>query len=1051
MSWLPLPIFPEGVLSASVIVTVWIGITVVAITNLRLGWVLSGLVVPGYMVPLLMVKPVAAGVVFAEGILTYFLVWLYSEYLPRFTGYSNLFGRDRFLALVLASVAVRIVADGWLLPVTGAWLQANTDFAFDYRSNLHSFGLIIVALIANNFWKTGLLRGAFPMAIQVGITWLIVRYVLMEYTNFNMASLGYMYEDAASSFLATPKAYIVIVVTAFIASRLNLFYGWDFSGILIPSLLALEWFEPHKIVTTLVEAVVILVAAEYTLRLPLFRKITMEGARKLLLFFNISFIYKFLVAWGVIYLMPGTKTTDWFGFGYLLATLLALKMHDKAIFARMTRATLQTSLTGMIVATLVGFVLIMIPDPEWRMQESAGVAVLAPIKSDQRSIDAALQSRKTSLYAASLGSGMSVPVQWELDAFSAGLRELVQYRRLLDPAVLENARRLLAGANYDVEHVAGQFLLLRERAPARHWGTYVVRTGGNSPLMVQVPSPLDEPGAFDAGAAVFRESGARAFASAGASRRANPDGSADVLAAPQTMFQAFHRELALAEVIQVRGEESGRAVLKVSGQIPAGLNLRGLEKALPALRVEFSALSGRNLQRQTMRGSFSELWLSQSDAYQVRLLGTAQQALAPELVPINIGAVLRSEITEQSVAAAGSNAYRAPRPEELLRLDRDVLAPLLRLAATAPASADLPGKMSATLAALTVDSATLGLNLRWLRDRRGTYVMLTDHTDHRGWIVVRMGPADNLIIEVPRPVVEPGILEAGLNAFDDLRARVIVIAGAAPDANADGSADLLALNNANSLYTLTHQVALREMGMAPGIALVMRAFAVRPGQPVPLEDAVLSTDTTIDNRAQLQGNLAELLHSLERSGLTVRLGGGGVDTGGYEATGGPQAGYMNQTREKRFAVLWISPVTRRQANLEAIVQQQRQFTALGLGTSQDDVIALLSRHAMSKVPLPEILRSSAELFAATGDIVILSDLQRHYPRGRLERVDDAGGRGAYLLFMDADGLLQGVLSLAPRVREQAVEQRVQQTQPGQISIEEARRFVSSRTRWMMPG
>ena len=276
LDWFPLPIFPEGALSASVIVTVWVGISIVCITNLRLGWVLSGLVVPGYMVPLLIVKPGSAIVVFAEGIVTYWLVWFYSEYSTRFTGLSSFFGRDRFFAIILTSVAVRIIADGWLLPLAGEWMLARYDLAFDYRNNLHSFGLIIVALIANNFWKTGLLRGAWPMAVQVGLTWLIVRYVLMEFTNFNMASLAFMYEDTASSFLATPKAYIVLLITAFMASRLNLFYGWDFSGILIPSLLALEWFEPHKILTTLVETVVILGLAEVTLRLPMFRNITME-------------------------------------------------------------------------------------------------------------------------------------------------------------------------------------------------------------------------------------------------------------------------------------------------------------------------------------------------------------------------------------------------------------------------------------------------------------------------------------------------------------------------------------------------------------------------------------------------------------------------------------------------------------------------------------------------------------------------------------------------------------------------------------------------------
>ena len=59
----PLYIFPEGSLSASVITTVWVGVLVVVFFNLRLGWLLSGLVVPGYLAPLILAKPWAASVI----------------------------------------------------------------------------------------------------------------------------------------------------------------------------------------------------------------------------------------------------------------------------------------------------------------------------------------------------------------------------------------------------------------------------------------------------------------------------------------------------------------------------------------------------------------------------------------------------------------------------------------------------------------------------------------------------------------------------------------------------------------------------------------------------------------------------------------------------------------------------------------------------------------------------------------------------------------------------------------------------------------------------
>ncbi|MDX2458150.1 MAG: poly-gamma-glutamate biosynthesis protein PgsC/CapC, partial [Gammaproteobacteria bacterium] len=316
-------LFPHGALDSAVITTVWVGVAVVVFFNLRLGWVLSGLVVPGYMVPLLILKPWSAAVVFLEGFVTYVLVWWFSEGLSRFGYWSSLFGRDRFFALVLVSVVVRLVFDGWLLPGIGQWMSNELGLVFDYRNNLHSFGLVIIALIANQFWKTGLLRGLVPMTVTIGVTFVIVRYGLMNVTNFTISSMDYMYEDIASSILASPKAYVILLTVAFVASRMNLIYGWDFSGILIPSLLALQWYQPGQVLLTFFEAILILVIARLLLQTPWLRNTSIEGAKKLLLFFNINFIYKLLLAYLLLIFYPEYKVTDSYAFGYLLATLIA--------------------------------------------------------------------------------------------------------------------------------------------------------------------------------------------------------------------------------------------------------------------------------------------------------------------------------------------------------------------------------------------------------------------------------------------------------------------------------------------------------------------------------------------------------------------------------------------------------------------------------------------------------------------------------------------------------------------------------------------------------
>ena len=91
----------------------------------------------------------------------------------------------------------QMLFDGWLLPAAGKWITGELGLVFDYRNNLHSFGLVIIALIANQFWKTGLLRGLVPMAVTIGVTFLIVRYGLMTFTNFTISSMSYMYEDIA--------------------------------------------------------------------------------------------------------------------------------------------------------------------------------------------------------------------------------------------------------------------------------------------------------------------------------------------------------------------------------------------------------------------------------------------------------------------------------------------------------------------------------------------------------------------------------------------------------------------------------------------------------------------------------------------------------------------------------------------------------------------------------------------------------------------------------------------------------------------------------------
>ena len=98
-------------------------------------------------------------------------------------------------------------------------------------------------------------------------------------------------------------------------------------------------------------------AAQLILKLPFMANVTLEGGRKLLLFFNISFAWKLILGWFIVWQELEVKTTDFYGFGYLLSTLIAIKAHDKDIFPRLARSTLQVSLVGAVLGNIVGFTL----------------------------------------------------------------------------------------------------------------------------------------------------------------------------------------------------------------------------------------------------------------------------------------------------------------------------------------------------------------------------------------------------------------------------------------------------------------------------------------------------------------------------------------------------------------------------------------------------------------------------------------------------------------------------------------------------------------------
>ena len=363
-------IFPPSALDHSILTSVLVGLLVVWFFQETLGWGFSGLVVPGYLASILVIDPRTGAVVAVEAILTWLIFAGVSELAPHGWPWSRLFGRDRFFGMLVASVGVRLALEGQgfdLLQGALGWRVPG---------GLHSMGLVVVPLMANALWRAGVVAGLPRVGLPILITWLILRFVLLEHTNLSLSNFELSYEDLALDFVGSPRAYLLILTGAWLGSRLNLRFGWDFGGILVPGLLALCWLEPWRIAATVGEALVIAALIGATLRLPALRGANLTGGRPLVLGFTLAWLVKFGLGWAVGSGWPGLRTHELFGFGYLLPTLMALRIVKFGDPFRSIGPTLVTSAGGFALGTALGYTLMVAFPP--RADEQ-----MAPAPSDQ--------------------------------------------------------------------------------------------------------------------------------------------------------------------------------------------------------------------------------------------------------------------------------------------------------------------------------------------------------------------------------------------------------------------------------------------------------------------------------------------------------------------------------------------------------------------------------------------------------------------------------------------------------------------------------------------
>ncbi|KZN50650.1 poly-gamma-glutamate biosynthesis protein PgsC/CapC [Pseudoalteromonas luteoviolacea] len=990
MDWV-LQLFPTGSgLGQSVITTVWVGIAVVCMLNLRFGFPLTGLVVPGYLVPLFIVTPISAVVIIIEAIVVYAVMLFSAKTIMERFGFSEMFGRDRFFAIILISILVRVVMDTLFWPLVAMYL-AQWDITFDYSSQLYSLGLVIIALTANVMWNGGFKYGMRVTLIQLFVTYLLVRFMLMPFTNFSIANLAIMYEAVAASIVAAPKAYIILVITAFIASRANIKYGWEFNGIMLPALLALQLMQPTKLLTSFAETAVILILGGSILTFTRLRHANFEGARLLLFFFNIGFLYKIVLNYVVVHYYPTLKVTDTFAFGYMLSTLLALKIYQKNALGLVIRATFQTSIVGGLIAITTGFLIMFIP--------AIFATTPAQINSSDNT-DIAL-SQQISAYKSYLYTQQSEPVsisQYQqaqsIQHFMSAIRVLNRDRQEQENVLL--ARRLLAQAQFSL-YEDEQYLYIKDTDTSAVRGFFALSKQPSKSHIISVPYPSSERVASDAAGLLFELLGSDALV---LGTQFTPSIATQQVSQQSPYYSAFFSVFEELEVLQIRSvNQYTRVHLQLSpygvnsqfwifNQLPTSLSQKQLTNLMGFERGQFGILHTSSMPTADFNGKMVEAYIdgaSYSNLLSEVVLSTSSGSnVAATFIDTSLDEVI--ETFAPYISAKGSNHYQELTNNEAALWEFEILGPLYKLVAQ-QSDREFDQDELNRLARINHIANMMGYQLQIVDNDQAQYIVLAplDKQESlqqgQGLYVINLHPSAMLNIQVPRPLFESNTLKFSGELFASTGAKALSIAGAHPYANEQ--ANVMAPGNVRSLFNVVHQSTLRYFAEQPILSLQVRSHSapsyVRPS-------AIAFQFTNPDE--QHANTLKELQYTLIDLGVNTQVVSGQVQTRGLEIGTSPQSGYRLFSPISELATLWLASDFKQHFAISEQALLQRL-----LAVSRDPQVRSLNTLVLSpndwlldNPPSLEKVLKLAEQYSQDQHLPLLSEFCQKFPKCQLQAV-----------------------------------------------------------------
>jgi len=909
-----LALFPVNGVDRSLHVAVFIGLLLTTFFAEALGWTYAGLVVPGYLATLCAAAPVTAGCVALESVLTYLLVATVGRWIPLTGAWSTAFGRERFYLFIVAAVLVRLGMEGTVLPALAA------RHHFTHAADLYSIGLVIVPLVANAFWNAGLHRALPRIGVIVFLTWGCL-LLLFHTTNLSTSRFLVLNDHLSLRFFEQPKAQVILVLGALLGARNNVRYGWDYNGILVPGLLAVAWYEPTKLALTVLEALVIYGLARAVCSVPPLSRLLIVGTRRMLLAYSVGMAVKMVVGHAMARVRPGTPMIDYFGFGYLLPSLIAVKMWNRDDIGVVLMPSLQVSLAAFLCGNGVGLTLNTLAEGAAAAQggELATVEQVPEVGFALVLADSAPACEDRTIlegdaHAAALALGRDILDRGEP---STGARA----------RAARGAVRL--GSRGDSSGVSPWFFVapriddpdapvVSPRAAFRRRGLsgsrllLLVRGGRVGSALPVLAEPLADAVGADAVVLLSR----------------HPD--------LERLDEAFALELARA------GDLDGAVVVDEGASGGEGAPILALARPPQGLDVvAVGRLLGRDVEVR---------WGTTTD--EGGLLATSPRLIVPAEIAEHLAAArlaappiegwrgsVREAITQRlgALTSVGTSGFVPPRIEELRLFDAATYPCLLAWSGRGGAPLEPPPWCRAVAARLGFRFVRVGAEGRD-PEALGIAETAAERRGNPTWLVRQETPVaadgDPLLVEVPAPRWELGTVGAGAALARALGAGGLLLAGAMPNADARGAADP---RREAGLRSFFHQIHERWLGWE-GPALSVQG--IDPGRGY-AADGVLTFGFELLEPQPAPGWAGPLCQLLTGDlGLDVARYDGSADRAPFSGASDPTMAYARRFHEGRYAILFLSGSVRTRFELTARDGDvARRLEALGVHVADRDVAA----------------------------------------------------------------------------------------------------------------